>query len=222
MHWADLAFVLSLCEYYDLCGSHARVSASINLFHSRRRRENSFVSVLEDDIDGLVEALQRSDEVAAVGGDDGHQTVDVLLQRRGHGNEIWIVSRMGTNQHSSFRSKQPKSKSKCFYFVGIKQRATILKVTVVFRFTVRISVHTLKIASRDRRSLGRWRWRRSASRRSRSAATAREEIRDWSCRGRLGRGCRGRGCRGWSTKFGRSRFRRWCRCPATENENYLG
>ena len=105
MHWADLAFVLSLCEYYDLCGAHIRISASINLFHSRRRRENSFVSVLEDDVDGLVEALQRSDEVAAVGGDDGHQTVDVLLQRRGHGNEIWIVSRIG-NKSTQFFSLQ--------------------------------------------------------------------------------------------------------------------
>ena len=60
------------------------VKAEHNLFNSSRCRENSFVGVFENDVDGLIESLQSSDEIPAVGRDDRHHSIHVILQRRRH------------------------------------------------------------------------------------------------------------------------------------------
>ena len=54
------------------------------LLDSLRGGEHPLVGVVEDDVDGLVEALEGPNEVAAVRGDDGDLAVHEALERGGH------------------------------------------------------------------------------------------------------------------------------------------
>jgi len=57
------------------------VKAKNNLFDARGGGKDPLVCVVQDDVDGLVETLQSSDEVPSVRRDDGDEPVDITLQR---------------------------------------------------------------------------------------------------------------------------------------------
>ena len=57
-----------------------------DLFDALVGRVDPLVGVVEDEVDRLVEALQRPDEVPPVRRDDRHHPIHVALQRRGHAN----------------------------------------------------------------------------------------------------------------------------------------
>lgn len=74
---------VNLTDHGDIVAAYD-VQSEDDLVDSSRRREDTFVGLVENHIDRLVETFQDADKVTAVRGDDRDGSVDVGLEAGSH------------------------------------------------------------------------------------------------------------------------------------------
>lgn len=93
--------LVDLTHHSDVIATH-NVKPKDNLFDAWGRGENSLVSVVQNDVDSLVETLQSSNEVPSICSDDWHEPVNIALEGRHHNQIVFICN----NIQWSFKSAQ--------------------------------------------------------------------------------------------------------------------